>query len=275
MMHIIVYFLSILFLFCFTSLSFSADINIFENVLDNLTLNITKPDASEGKISVLPEVPTLVPLSITDLNRIVCNNGDINDVRTSGEKGLLKPELNGNEAFLKFTHSAPEDKTQEIFNAIEIFVKCGKDRYTLIGVPKRIPVQTIYLKLSVTDRAEKNSKTFRGKDYEEKIVSIITSGYNGKLPDSWIKQEQNKRLNLFTDVDVVFVSSISIEGEGIDLHEYLFSLNNNSNIPQIILNEEDIVSKIGGSEVIKAISISEHILRKGNTSRVFLVKSFY
>jgi len=67
---------------------------------------------------VLPEIPTAVRLSQSDINRIVCQNGDIQDIVFSKEKGLTVSAA-GRDAYLKYARGP-----QEAHPPSELFIVC-------------------------------------------------------------------------------------------------------------------------------------------------------
>ena len=85
-------------------------------------------------VEVHPERTVWVELSNTDLNRVVCSNGDISDVLFSQEKGI-KVKTAGSDAYIKFMIQAaqtPDEKPERVNVPSEFYLVCAGETYSFI-----------------------------------------------------------------------------------------------------------------------------------------------
>ena len=225
-----------------------------------------------AEVKVLPEVATRVFLSNTDVNRFVCVNGPVKDIVYSREKGLVV-KTSGKNAFLKYLITAEQDTGKKKYARVptDIYVICGDDTvYTIIGVPKKIPAQTIML-TSKEDKLKKNLGLFKGMPVEERIVKLIRYAYKGDIPESFDVKRMNKRLSLFRDITVDLKETITVEGEGLRLKEYVLMLKDGSSRKAVPVQEKDFLLPALSTHPL-AIALDHMTVARGKPIRLFIVE---
>lgn len=171
-----------------------------------------KHDGFAGNSYIVgPERTTMVKMSSTDVNRIVCPI-DIKDVVYSEEKGI-QVKISGKNAFVKFLVKRLGGK--EIYSNIpaDMYVVCGDKVYNIIAIPERIPSVNVYLEdkeQKIKDTLEKNAII----PYERKIVNYVKDFMSGKIPPEATYNPVDKEYKLYQDIEIKERGSYVIEGEG-------------------------------------------------------------
>lgn len=216
---------------------------------------------------ILPEVTTKVKLSNTDVNRLVCPDG-IKDVVFSQEKGIKVKITDGN-AFVKF--QVIKKGEEMIYTEVpsEFYVVCGGDIFSLVGIPQRIPAQTIRLTSGQKQKIKQNLALFSGMPLEKKILTLIRQTYTDQLPESYLIREVGRQVSLFPNLWINFIREIVVEGEGIAVLEYRVSPKPGTQ--EIHLTEQEFLRSELTSQPL-AIAVDELFLRNGDHSRVFIVE---
>lgn len=216
---------------------------------------------------ILPEVTTKVRLSNTDVNRLVCPDG-IKDVVFSQEKGVKVKITDGN-AFLKF--QVIKKGEEMIYTEVpsEFYVVCGGDIYSLVGMPQRVPAQTIRLSSGKKQKIQQNLSLFNGMPLEKKILTLIRQTYTDQLPESYEVRVVNRQINLFPALWMSFTREIVVEGEGLAVREYRVSLK--SGTEPVRLTEQEFLRSELTSQPL-AVAVDELLLSEGSHSRVFVVE---
>lgn len=216
---------------------------------------------------ILPEVTTKVRLSNTDVNRLVCPDG-IKDVVFSQEKGVKVKITDGN-AFLKF--QVIKKGEEMIYTEVpsEFYVVCGGDIYSLVGMPQRVPAQTIRLSSGKKQKIQQNLSLFNGMPLEKKILTLIRQTYTDQLPESYEVRVFNRQINLFPALWMSFTREIVVEGEGLAVREYRVSLK--SGTEPVRLTEQEFLRSELTSQPL-AVAVDELLLSEGSHSRVFVVE---
>lgn len=231
------------------------------------------PSSDGERITVLPEVTTVVPLSAVDQNRIVCPEY-VRDARGSIEKGLLEPQIAGKEVFVKFAWVDSPRGPQYARQPNELFILCGEERYQLLLRPRNIPAQTVYLSSGLKKRIEQNEGIFKSNSIEDTVIKLITLAYNDELPDSFAIRPVNRTLNMFKELKTRLKRKVIVEGMGLELYEYEVLLAEES---KEVLLDEDIARKLAGGDGLLASSIIRHKLTRECPecpgTRIYAVKS--
>lgn len=216
---------------------------------------------------ILPEVTTKVRLSNTDVNRLVCPDG-IKDVVFSQEKGVKVKITDGN-AFLKF--QVIKKGEEMIYTEVpsEFYVVCGGDIYSLVGMPQRIPAQTIRLSSGKKQKIQQNLSLFNGMPLEKKMLTLIRQTYTDQLPESYEVRVVNRQIDLFPALWMSFTREIVVEGEGFAVREYRVSLK--SGTEPVRLTEQEFLRSELTSQPL-AVAVDELLLSDGSHSRVFVVE---
>lgn len=221
------------------------------------------PPIGSAAAAVSPEVPSMVELSSSDINRLVCPM-DIKDVIYSKEKGTVV-RIAGRNAFVKF--SIKKEGEKEIYSATptELYVVCGEKVFNLITVPKRIPAKTVMLS-GEDEKAKKNISLFAGMPFEKKILSVIRSVYTENIPDSFTARAENKPYDLYKGLKLTLRRTVSVEGEGILLKELVAEASEDAE-----LEEKDFLKGELTSNPV-AVSIDRLKLSKGEIARIIIAE---
>lgn len=226
---------------------------------------------------ITPEIAKSVILSNTDINRIVCQEGDINDVYFSQEKGMTVVNKN-NTAFVKYLIRQQGGKKLFVTKTTELHIICNNQTYTLIAQPKAVNAQTIYLSEGIKARIEKNQEMFGVMDYEEKILHILQQIYRDEIPKSFrvktinslyqltINPKQKSLKPLFDSIRITKIKDIKPEGLGLIAMEYIVTTKH-----QVSMLEADFLQPAFGKN-IAAIALIPHSINPGETARLIIIK---
>ena len=216
---------------------------------------------------VLPEATTSIRLSSSDMNRISCPS-DIREALTSTEKGLTI-KITGKDAFVKFKVTKKGDKFSYSTTPTELYVVCGEDTFSMIAFPQRIPSQTIRLTSGKERKIKDNLSLYAGLPFEKKVLKAIKDVFTENLPDSYSISRKEKRITSFREILLTLKRTVDIEGEGLRIKEYEATLR--GEVPEFKMNEK-LFLRTELAENPIAISLERHVLRSGDSSRVFVVE---
>ena len=214
-----------------------------------------------------PEVTTKIRLSSSDLNRISCSS-EIKDALTSTEKGVVI-KITGKDAFVKFKVTKRGDKLVYSTTPTELYVVCGEETYSMVGVPQRVPSQTIRLSSGKDRKIKENVSLFSGLPFEKMMLKAIQDVYTEQIPDSYTVTTRDQRFDSFKEVRMVLKRVVDIEGEGLRVKEYLVSPKDG--IKEFRMNEK-MFMRMELAENPVAVSIERHVLRQGDSTRAFVVE---
>jgi conjugal transfer pilus assembly protein TraK len=227
------------------------------------------PDPMSMAQKVSPEITTQVRLSNSDINRVICPV-DIKDAIYSEEKGLTV-NLAGKNAFVKFSVVRKDGKDMYSMTPSELYFVCDGAVYTMIASPARIPAQTVQLVPGKTGTAKKNMQLYGELPFEKKIIAMVKRVYTNDAPDSFTKTVVNRKMDIFKDLDVVLRSTYAIEGEGLRVKEFEVRIAPASALESISFKENDFLRTDVSLHPV-AVSAESMTLKKGETSRVFVVE---
>ncbi|MFZ4857735.1 MAG: type-F conjugative transfer system secretin TraK [Desulfuromonadaceae bacterium] len=228
---------------------------------------VEQPAEGEFPTVVLPEATTTVRLSSSDMNRISCP-ADIREALTSTEKGLTI-KITGKDAFVKFKVIKKGDKLSYSTTPTELYVVCGDETFSMVIIPQRIPSQTIRLTSGKDRKIRENQSLYVGLPFEKKVLKAVKDVYTENIPDSYSINKKEKQFLLFREIRLILKRTVDIEGEGLRIKEYEVALRGVTT--EFKLNEKMFL-KTELAENPIAISLERHILRTGDTSRVFVVE---
>lgn len=226
-----------------------------------------KPADGEFPTVVLPEATTSIRLSSSDMNRISCPS-DIREALTSTEKGLTI-KITGKDAFVKFKVTKKGDKFSYSTTPTELYVVCGEDTFNMIAFPQRIPSQTIRLTSGKERKIKDNLSLYAGLPFEKKVLKAIKDVFTENLPDSYSISRKEKRITSFREILLTLKRTVDIEGEGLRIKEYEATLR--GEITEFKMSEK-LFLRTELAENPVAISLERHVLRSGDSSRVFVVE---
>jgi conjugal transfer pilus assembly protein TraK len=104
--------------------------------------------ASAQAVHALPDQTSSIRLSNHDVNHVVCQDGEIEDVKFSSDKAIAV-EKAGADAWIKFLVKETDDAGTIARSYVtvpsEFFVACNGAIYPLYAQPSDIPAQTVTL----------------------------------------------------------------------------------------------------------------------------------
>lgn len=221
----------------------------------------------ETPLNILPEIPTEVRMSSTDVNRVVCQS-EIKDVLFSKEKGV-NVKITGKDAYIKFTVLKTSEGRAYSKTPTEMFVVCGDSTYSLIVLPQPMGAQTIRLSSGLEKRIKANQELYSGLPFERRVLKVIKDVYTENIPESYSVKQENVKTGKYKELDIIFRRSLDVEGEGLKVKEFELMLKPNQ--PEFKINEKMFLHKTFAENPI-AISLEKQILKKGETVRMFIVE---
>ena len=240
-----------------------------ETNLEELQGSLEKSDYK----GILPDVPTAVQLSASDVNRVTCINGAITDVIYSQEKGLYV-KYSGKDAFVKFQVVSTGDKSKLSYSTTptEIYFVCGDRVYSIIALPKRIPSQQVRLSNAVLNKIKQNKEFFADMPYEQRLTTIIQRAYKDEFEDSWTIEGVNKTIDAFRNYHVTHFRNVVIDGEGIILKEYHVRYTDTQYPEGGRIEEKMFLNKDLASNTV-AVALDKTIVKPHELVRLFIVES--
>ena len=221
---------------------------------------------SEFPTVVLPEATTTIRLSSSDMNRISCP-AEIREALTSTEKGVTI-KITGKDAFVKFKVTKKGDKLSYSTTPTELYVVCGEETFSMIAFPQRIPAQTIRLSSGRERKIKENISLYAGLPFEKKLLRAIRDVYTENIPDSYSVIRTDKWFSMFREIVLTLKRTIDIEGEGLRIKEYEAKLRGG---PAEFRMSEKMFLRTELAENPVAVALERHILRQGDSARVFVV----
>lgn len=228
--------------------------------------------ASAQSIIALPGQTSSIRLSNRDVNHVVCEGGEIEDVKFSAEKAIAV-ERGGSDAWIKFLVKEVEDAGATTRSFVttpsEFFIACNGAIYPLYAEPWDIPAQTVTLAPGSVQRARANEELMGPLVEEERAVSITLSMLQDRVPASFA--EAAPRVGFLSLGGVPGASlterrRVEIEGSGLSASEYLVSVAAN-----ITLDERTFLDRALGANIF-AVTLDRLVLRPGDTARLIVIR---
>jgi len=211
-----------------------------------------------------PDEYHTVEVSLTDMNRIVCESR-LGAVVFSKEKEV-EAKQTGNSIFVKFlpVKKTTDEGIKYSYSKIsrDIFVECGGRVFSLMFVPRKIPSVTIFLK-TPWENIKKASAWERSRDYESVIIELIRSVYSGTPPDGYAVVDHTSEAYRFKEADVF----CSREYRGFRFAVKICRIIAKSTVN---LSEKEILKFLKQPPPV-AVSIFEPSLKKGQKTTMALV----
>ena len=218
---------------------------------------------------IIPDKTTRVVLSNRDVNRIVCQNGQVSDVNFSSEKGL-DVKVQEDNVFVKFQVLFDGERKKFIQDATEVYITCHQEVFSLVIEPKEVDAKTIYLGRSIKDRAKKNLLLYQPLKLEEKVIDMTLRAIKDDLPESFSVHKYNKRDwrdDCVQGLRIAKVRDVLPEGLGLKLTEYIvFSLYD----LETQLDETDFLETCLVKQPL-GITVNPTVIVSGGISRLYIV----
>lgn len=244
----------------------------FMGIFSLLTYGFSQEDSSvlppfeypEG----IPPVEVVYPgdyqrlvISLRDINRFVCNSGEITGVVYSKEK-LFEVKTSGRDAYVKLTPVKEGEKLLYDPRPRELFLDCGGQTYSFILIPKDVPSRTFYLRTSGVSQEDNKIKKFEAREYEKVLSDLIRHAYLEDIPPGYELEEDNKTVKKFEELDLV--RRRIYKGLEFVVEEWIVMPNRDLSL--------DEASFIPYFPHVVAIALSKLKLFKGDQARLFVVR---
>jgi hypothetical protein len=202
-----------------------------------------------------PERKNFIRISKTDVNRFVCENGDVTGTIYSEDKGIEVKKA-GRNAFLRIR---PNSFAFE--HPFEFYVICGDELYTFIVEGDWISASKVVLK-DGAGKVEEALDFFRGKTREGNIVEIIKKSWNEKWEDGWREIPRYRTMEQTGDYKIVWYKTVDT---GTPWVLELFVIEGIGN--PVKLREENFLD----GDVV-AVSCLEPLVAKGRLGKVAVIR---
>lgn len=228
--------------------------------------------AQAQTIAAMPDQTSRIRLSNRDVNHVVCQGGDIEDVRFSAEKGIAV-ERGGSDAWIKFLVHETDDlgaRTRTYATEpSEFFVACNGAIYPLYAEPSDIAAQTVVLMPGAAQRASANEALLAPMAEEERAVGITLAVLQDRVPASFSPVAPTRRRIALSAVPGITLSErqrLEIDGSGLSMSEYLVTAETPT-----ALDERDFIDSALGDDLF-ALTFDRLNAGAGDTARLIAVR---
>lgn len=210
-----------------------------------------------------------VDISKTDVNRIICKNGEIGNIIYSKDKEFTI-QKDGINAFIKLspvTTRANGVIIESLVNDFtrDVYIECNKNIYSLNLVPKDITAQTIVLFDNGPIKENIEAKRFeQSNSFEKTIIDILKSIYKDNEPDGYIAKLLKPKTIKFDELELTPTKTYT--GNDYIANEYKIQA-----LKDIELEEKMFLSFVSSNAL--ALSLTELNLNKGEEARLFVISN--
>ncbi len=252
--------------------SFGNRARAFRAALTLLPLIAMVPPVHAQSIQALPDQTSTIRLSNRDVNHLICQGGEIEDVRFSAEKGLAV-EKGGGDAWVKFLVRESDDGGQitrtYVTTPSEFFVTCNGAIYPLYAEPSEIPAQTITLVPGARQRARANEDLLAPLAEEDRAVSITLSLLQDRVPASFTEVATASRQITLPAAPALRIAErrrVTIEGAGLNASEYRVEATGDMDVDERLFLDAAL-----GARIFSA-TLDRLSLRAGETARLIILR---
>ena len=210
-----------------------------------------------------------VDVSKTDVNRIICENGEFGKVVYSKDKEI-SIQKDGENAFIKLlpvitrSNNVVIDSVINEFNR-DVYFECNQKIYSLNLIPKDISAQTILLFDDGTRKNNIEAKRFeQSSPFEKTVINIIKNVYKEKEPDGYVTKILPPKYIKFNELELLPTKTYT--GNDYMIYEYKITA-----LENIELDEKMFINFVANNPL--AISLSELNLQKNEEARLFVVSN--
>ena len=161
-----------------------------------------------------------VRISQTDVNRIVCEKGDVKMVVYSQEKEV-QVKYDGRNVFVKLVPKIKDGNVVIETYPRELYIDCAGDVFQLILVPQKIPAQTIYLRSPYRQDLRKAKDFEKASSFQDLLSKLIKSVYLEEVPDGYDVEVVNRVVKRFAELDLLLYRKYS--GYEFDVYEFIIN----------------------------------------------------
>ena len=228
--------------------------------------------ASGQTLHALPDQTSRIRLSNRDINHVVCEGGEIEDIKFSAEKGLAV-EKGGSDAWIKFLAREIDDAGQVprsyVTQPSEFFVHCNGATYPLYAEPTEIPAQTVILVPGARQRAQANSALMAALADEDRAVSITMALLDDRIPASFSEVAPSGDavgIAALPGLSITEQRRIAVEGAGLSASQYHVRTT-----AAVTLDERQLVDPALGAGIF-SVTLDRVRLDAGETARLVVVR---
>ncbi|HUD92672.1 MAG TPA: type-F conjugative transfer system secretin TraK [Sphingobium sp.] len=228
--------------------------------------------ASAQTLHALPDQTSRIRLSNRDINHVVCEGGEIEDIKFSAEKGLAV-EKGGSDAWIKFLTREIDDAGQVTRSYVtqpsEFFISCNGATYPLYAEPAEIPAQTVVLVAGARQRAQANSELMAALADEDRAVSITMALLDNRVPASFSEIAPSGGMIAIAAAPSLSIAEqrrIAVEGAGLSASEYHIRTT-----AEVTLDERLLVDAAFGAGIF-SVTLDRIRLDAGETARLIVVR---
>lgn len=223
-------------------------------------------------ITALPDQTSAIRLSNRDINHLVCQSGEIEDVKFSAEKAIAV-EKAGADAWVKFLVKESDDAGQVTRTYVtapsEFFVTCNGAIYPLYAEPSDIPAQTVLLAPGPAQRARANDELLAPLVEEGRAVSVTLSLLQDRVPASFSQVATSAKPILLAAAPALRLTErrrVLVEGAGLSASEYWVEASTDSEIDERIFLDATLGARIF------SVTLDRLSLKAGETARLILLR---
>tara|TARA_R110000823_G_scaffold160601_1_gene292130 strand:+ start:44 stop:763 length:720 start_codon:yes stop_codon:yes gene_type:complete len=228
--------------------------------------------ASGQTLRALPDQTSRIRLSNRDINHVVCEGGEIEEIKFSAEKGLAV-EKGGSDAWIKFLAREIDDTGQVTRSYVtqpsEFFVNCNDATYPLYAEPAEIPAQTVILVPGARQRAQANSALMAALADEDRAVSITMALLDDRIPASFSEVAPSGdavSIAALPGLSITEQRRIAVEGAGLSASQYHVRTT-----AAVTLDERQLVDPTLGAGIF-SVTLDRLRLDAGETARLVVVR---
>jgi len=202
-----------------------------------------------------------LPVSLTDVNRVVCPT-EVEGVVYSKEKAF-QATRKGKNVWVKILPKVKPDGSVEYPSyPRELYVVCGGKTFSLVLLPKKKPPTTIVLNVPFRDEERASFYERSLKEYERLISDLIRHAYRESIPPGYEVKRAKGEGKEFKEVSMVLRKRYV--GSRYEVEEYVLTAKE-----KVQLHEGAFIPYLSKP---LAIAIVKPALAKGESTRMFVVK---
>ncbi|RYM09248.1 hypothetical protein EWH12_14910 [Sphingobium cupriresistens] len=239
--------------------------------ISGFALLLAMPAAAQT-VQAPPDQTSRIRLSNRDINHVVCEGGEIEDIKFSAEKGVAV-EKGGADAWIKFLAHEIDDAGQitrsYVTQPSEFFVSCNGATYPLYAEPAEIPAQTVVLMPGARQRAQANNELMAALADEDRAVSITMALLDDRIPASFSEVAPaggTIALPAMPGVSITESRRVAIEGAALSASEYRIRA-----AAAVTLDERSLIDPSLGSRIF-AVTLDRLRLNAGENARLVVVR---
>ena len=236
------------------------------------TILVPATPAMAQAIVALPDQTSSIRLSNRDVNHVICDGGEIEDVKFSAEKAIAV-EKAGSDAWIKFLGKDTDDAFMTmrcyVTTPSEFFISCNGAIYPLYAEPSVIPAQTVTLAPGASQRVKANADLLGPLVEEDRAVSITLALLQDRVPASFAEVAPRNGSIVLAGLPTATLKErrrVEIEGAGLSASEYLVNAG-----AEITFDERVFLDRRLGANLF-AVSLDRLSLKAGETARLIVIR---